>query len=153
MNADRLLNELLREQPPLRRAPAALEFRVCRELERRAARPWWFRAFSQWPAAARISFIALCGAIIGLTVHDGAWIMVARTLNDAAAMPLSWTHTAIAAATSAREVAALLMRVIPATWIYGGLTAGFALYAALFGLSAAAYRALYLQSSMAGDRQ
>jgi len=47
----------------------------------------------------------------------------------------------------------LLMRVIPATWIYGGLTAGIALYMALFGLSAAAYRALYLQPSLAGDRQ
>jgi hypothetical protein len=37
--------------------------------------------------------------------------------------------------------------------IYGGLTAGVVLYATLFGLSAAAYRALYLQPSLAGDRQ
>jgi hypothetical protein len=152
MKAERILNELLRGLP-LRRAPAALEFRVCRELVRRAARPWWFRGFSQWPAGARVSFVAICGAIIGLSVGDGAWTMLARTLSNVAAAPLSWTHSTVAVLRSACEVAALLMRVIPATWIYGGLAAGIALYMALFGLSAAAYRALYLQPSLAGDRQ
>ena len=152
MKAERLLDELLRGLP-LRRAPAALELRVCRELERRAAQPWWLRGFSQWPTGARAAFVAVCSAIIGLTVREGAWTMVARTLSDAAAGPLSWTHTTVSAITSACEVAALLARVIPATWIYGGLTVGLALYMALFGLSAAAYRALYLQPSLAGDRQ
>jgi hypothetical protein len=152
MKAERIWNELVRGLP-LRRAPAALESRVCRELERRAARPWWFRGFSQWPAGARASFVVVCSAIIGLTVGDGAWTMLARTLSDAAAAPLSWTHTTIAVVGSACEVAALLVRVIPATWIYGGLTAGVALYTALFGLSAAAYRAFYLHPSPAGDRQ
>jgi hypothetical protein len=152
MKAERILNELVRGLP-LRRAPAALEFRVCRELERRAARPWWFRGFSQWPAGARASFVAICSAIIGLSVGDGAWTELARTLSNVAAAPLSWTHSTVAVLRSACEVAAVLMRVIPATWIYGGLAAGIALYMALFGLSAAAYRALYLQPSLAGDRQ
>jgi hypothetical protein len=152
MKAERILNELIRGLP-LRRAPAALEFRVCRELERRAAQPWWFRGFSQWPAGARVSFVAICSGIIGLSVGDGAWTMLARTLSNVAAAPLSWTHSAVAVLRPVYEVAALLMRVIPATWIYGGLTAGVALYMALFGLSAAAYRAFYLQPSLAGDRQ
>ena len=152
MKTDRLLEEWVCGLP-LIRAPATLELRVCRELQRRAARPWWLRGFSQWPAGARISFVAVCGAIIGLMVGDGAWTMLVRTLSDAAAAPLSWTHTTVAVIESVCEVAALLMRVIPATWIYGGLTAGAVLYAALFGLSAAAYRALYLQPSLAGDRQ
>jgi hypothetical protein len=152
MKIERFLDEWVRGLP-LRRAPATLELRVCRELQRRAARPWWFRGFSQWPAGARISFVAVCGAIIGLTVGDGAWTLLVRTLIDAAAAPLSWTHTTLAVIGSACEVAALLMRVIPATWIYGGLTAGVVLYATLFGLSATAYRALYLQPSLAGDRQ
>lgn len=152
MKADRLLSDLVRGLP-LRRAPVALEFRVCRELERRAARPWWFRGFSQWPAGARVAFVAICSAIIGLTIGDGVWTMLVRTMSDAAAAPLSWTHTTLAAITSACEVAVLLIRVIPATWIYGGLTAGAVLYAALFGLSAAAYRTLYLEPSRAGDRQ
>jgi hypothetical protein len=152
MKAERILNELTRGLP-LRRAPAALELRVCRELERRAARPWWFRGFSQWPAGARASFVAICSAIIGLSIGDGAWTMLARTLSNVASAPLSWTHGTVAVLRSVYEVAALLMRVIPVTWIYGGLTAGVALYMALFGLSAAAYRALYLQPSLAGDRQ
>jgi hypothetical protein len=152
MKAERILNELTRGIP-LRRAPAALELRVCRELERRAARPWWFRGFSQWPAGARASFVAICSAIIGLSIGDGAWTMLAPTLSNVAAAPLAWTHSTVAVLRSVSDVAALLMRVIPATWIYGGLTAGVALYMALFGLSAAAYRALYLQPSLAGDRQ
>jgi hypothetical protein len=143
MKAERLLHELIRGLP-LRRAPAALESRVCRELERRAARPWWFRGFSQWPVGARAGFVAICSIIIGLTVADSAWTMLVRTLGDAAAGPLSWTHTTVALIRSACEVAALLMRVVPTAWIYGGLTVGVALYAALFGLGAAAYRALYL---------
>ena len=152
MKAERLLDQLVRGLPT-RRAPATLELRVCRELERRAARPWWFRGFSQWPAAARASFVAICVAIIGLTAGDGAWTMLVRMLSDAAAAPLSWTHSTVALIRSAYEVAAVLTRVIPATWIYGGLAAGVVLYATLFGLSAAAYRALYLQPSLAGDRQ
>jgi drug/metabolite transporter (DMT)-like permease len=152
MKAERILNELIRGLP-LRRAPAALEFRVCRELERRAAQPWWFRGFSQWPAGARVSFVAICSGIIGLSVGDGAWTMLARTLSNVGAAPLSWTHSAVAVLRPVYEVGALLMRVIPATWIYGGLTAGVALYMALFGLSAAAYRTLYLRPSLAGDRQ
>jgi hypothetical protein len=152
MKAERFLNELVRGLP-LRRAPAALELRISRELARRAALPWWFRGFSRWPAGARAFFVAICSAIIGFTVGDGAWTMFGRTLSAAAAAPLSWTHTTIAVIRSACEVAALLMHVIPAAWIYVGLTAGAVLYAALFGLSAAAYRALYLQPSLAGDRQ
>jgi hypothetical protein len=152
MKAERIWNELVRGLP-LRRAPAALEFRVCRELERRAAQPWWFRGFSQWPAGARVSFVAICSSIIGLSVGDGAWTMLARTLSNVAAAPLSWTHSAVAVLRPVYELAALLMHVIPATWIYGGLAAGVALYMALFGLSAAAYRAFYLQPSLAGDRQ
>ena len=152
MKAERILNEWARGLP-LRRAPAALEFRVCRELERRAARPWWFRGFSQWPRSARACFVAICSVIVGVSVGDGAWTMLAPTLSNVAAAPLAWTHSTVAVLRSVYEVAALLMCVIPAAWIYGGLTAGIALYMALFGLSAAAYRALYLQPLLAGDRQ
>jgi len=102
---------------------------------------------------ARAGFVAICSIIIGLTVADSAWTMLVRTLGDAAAGPLSWTHTTVALMRSACEVAALLMRVVPTAWIYGGLTVGVALYTALFGLGAAAYRALYLQPLAAGDRQ
>jgi hypothetical protein len=152
MKAERRLHELIRGLP-LRRAPATLESRVCRELERRAARPWWRRGFSQWPGGARASFVAVCCAVVGLTAGDGPATMFARALLAAASRPLSWTHATIAVVRSAGAVAALLIRVIPVTWIYFGLAAGVVLYAALFGLSAAGYRALYLQPSLTGERQ
>jgi hypothetical protein len=49
-----------------------------------------------------------------------------------------------------RELDAALRRVIPFEWLYGTMAAGTILYAALFGLGAAAYRTLYLHPS-AGD--
>ena len=151
MNADGDLNDVLRRLPS-RRAPATLESRVLRELERRTARPWWFRRFALWPAGARAAFVAICCAIIGLTFRDGAWTAVTQVWSDAGTESLSWTRPAVAATMSARELAMLLMRVIPTTWIYVGLATGAALYVALFGLSAAAYRTLYLQASPAGTR-
>ena len=152
MKTARPLRELLRGLP-LRRAPATLEFRVWQELERRAARPWWRRGFSHWPGGARASFVAVCCVIVGLTAGEGASTMFARTLLAAAAGPLSWTHATVAVVRPAGEVAVLLIRVIPVMWIYGGLAAGAVLYAALFGLTAAAYRTLYLQLSPTGERR
>jgi hypothetical protein len=46
----------------------------------------------------------------------------------------------------------VLVGAIPTTWLYGGIAAGAMLYVILFGLGAAAYRTLYLQPSMMGDR-
>ncbi len=126
---------------------------MVRELERRAAYPWWLRGFSRWPAVARVSFVALCCAIAGFTLRDGTWSAGAQGLRDAFAAPLSWTHAIDATINSASNVAAVLLRVIPEMWLYGGLTTAAALYAALFGLSAADYRALYLQASMSGARR
>jgi hypothetical protein len=48
-------------------------------------------------------------------------------------------------------LAALLLRVIPPLWLYGGLSLGILLYVVLFGLGAAAYRTLYLRSSVGDD--
>jgi hypothetical protein len=52
----------------------------------------------------------------------------------------------------ARELNAALVRVVPLEWLYGAMAGGAILYAALFGLGAAAYRTLYLNPSSAGDR-
>jgi hypothetical protein len=52
---------------------------------------------------------------------------------------------------SAGGLAALLVRVIPPLWLYGGLGLGILLYVMLFGLGAAAYRTLYLWPTSAGD--
>jgi hypothetical protein len=54
---------------------------------------------------------------------------------------------------AAREFEAALVRAVPPDWLYGAMAAGAVLYAALFGLGAAAYRTLYLDSHSAGDPQ
>jgi hypothetical protein len=150
---DPLLDQVLRELP-LRHAPATLESRVFRELERRAALPWWYRGFTSWPLAARAAFVALCCGIIGFTFLDGSWATAgARLLYGAGALAISWIHPAVAAVAWAGEFSALLVRVVPPVWLYGAIAAGTMLYAALLGLGAAAYRTLYLRSSMAGDLQ
>jgi hypothetical protein len=150
VSTERILDQVLRELP-LRHAPATLESRVLRELERRAALPWWYRGFTSWPLAARAAFVALCSAIIGITFLDGSWATAgARVLNGAGALAMSWIHPAVAATAWAGEFSAFLVRVIPPAWLYGVFAAGAMLYAVLFGLGAAAYRTLYLRPSMAG---
>jgi hypothetical protein len=146
--SERLLNHLVRALPT-RRAPATLESRVFRELERRDALPWWRRGFDCWPLGARAAFVAICGAIIGFTLIGGPWAHVmTQVLNDAGVHSMSWADPAVAAVTSAGELAAMLQRSVPSVWLYGVVGAGAVLYATLFGLGAAAYRTLYVQPSM-----
>jgi hypothetical protein len=149
---EQLLDQALRELP-LRHAPATLEARVFRELERRAALRWWYRGFTSWPLATRAAFVALCGTIVGFSFLEGSWVTAsARILNGAGALTMSWIHPAVAATAWAGEFSALLVRVVPSAWLYGVFAAGAMLYAALFGLGAAAYRTLYLRPS-AGNLQ
>jgi hypothetical protein len=149
---EQFLDQALRELP-LRHAPATLEARVFRELERRAALPWWYRGFASWPLATRAAFVALCGAIVGFSFLEGSWVTAgARILNGVGALTMSWIHPAVAATAWASEFSALLVRVVPSAWLYGVFAAGAMLYTALFGLGAAAYRTLYLRPS-AGNLQ
>jgi hypothetical protein len=138
---------------PARRAPGSLESRVLRELERRIGLPWWRRGFAQWPLAARAAFVAVCIVVIGLSFLDGSWaITAARALIDLGSGPMRGNHPAIAAMASTFESAMLLLHVMPAPWLYSGLAVGALLYAALFGLGAAAYRTLYLQTYPSGQQ-
>ena len=150
--SEQALNRVLRNLP-LRRAPDTLVPRVRREMERRAARPFWQRGFSQWPPSARIAFAALCIALVGLTLLDGSWAIIMRTFNDVGVSSMSRVQPLVAAFASARELVQLVARVIPPAWLSIGIAAAGALYAALFGLGAVAYRVLYSPPSMAGDRQ
>jgi hypothetical protein len=148
---ERLLNDALRELP-LRRAPDAFQSRVLSELTRREALPWWRRSFAHWPAGGRAVFVAVCMALIGSTLMGGFFALVGeRSLNQLGALLLSWVQPALAVTSSAAGLAALLVRVIPPPWLYGGLAVGAMLYVILFGLGAAAYRTLYLRPSISGD--
>ena len=135
---DRTLREL-----PLRRAPPTLEARVCSELTRRAARPWWRRSFAQWPLPARAAFLVLCAVLIGLTFMGGA-AAVAEVHS------LAWARETGVLVVSLANLAAAIARISPPAWLYEGLAVCGVLYAVLFGLGAALYRMLYLQST-AGD--
>jgi hypothetical protein len=136
----------------LRRAPGTLEARVLNELERRAALPWWRVSFAHWPVGPRVAFVLICVALVAATILGGVSAFVGvRSFNEIAALALHWVQPFLAVISSVGGLAALLVRVIPPLWLYGGLGVGIVLYVALFGLGAAAYRTLYLRPSSAGD--
>ena len=134
---ERLLERTLHELP-LRRAPPTLESRVLCELQRRAALPWWRRSFAHWPLPARAVFVVICGALIRLAFLGGAAAV-------AGALSLSWAREIGVLMASGGNLATLLARTLPVTWLYDGIAACAVLYAVLFGLGAAVYRTLYLQ--------
>jgi hypothetical protein len=148
-----LVGRALREAP-LRRAPPSLESRVLREIGRRAALPWWRRSFSRWPRPARVGFALTCGSIIVAVL--GAWPWTeGGALADAAAWSagswLPWARPALILVDVARQLDSALAGAIPPEWLYAALAAGVILYAALFGLGAAAYQTLYLKTFSAGE--
>jgi hypothetical protein len=148
---EQLLDRTLRELP-LRPAPPSLEARVFAELRRRAALPWWRRSFAYWPLFARAGFVATCMALVGLAFLQGAWAVARLTaLSPSGAPSMFWARQALAALAGAAKLAALIVGAVPPAWLYAGIAVSAALYAALFGLGAAAYRTLYLNPTFSGD--
>ncbi len=135
-----------------RRAPDTLEARVFSELQRRAALPWWRSSFAHWPAGARAAFVLICASLVGALLLGGVSAFVeVRSVDAIEALLLSWAQPLLAVMSSAGGLTALLVRLIPPLWLYGGLAFGAMMYVALFGLGAAAYRTLYLRPSVAGE--
>jgi hypothetical protein len=145
-------------EAPLRRAPPSLESRVLRELGRRAALPWWRHGFARWPRVARAGFTVTCGSIVAAVLAaswpwaSGGALAGAGAWMAGAPFRLPWARSALTLVEAARELNAALDRVVPLDCLYGAMAAGAILYAALFGLGAAAYRTLYLNPPSAGDR-
>jgi hypothetical protein len=140
---ERLLGDTLRHLPD-GPAPHSLESRVLGELARRGAQRWWHRSFGLWPAFARVGLVTGCGALIGITLLGGPWTGVLSSFQDAATG--SWIRHAAAMTGTVSNLAASFADAVPATWLLPGLAAVALLYAFLFGLGAAAYRLLYLQT-------
>jgi hypothetical protein len=142
---ERLLSSTVRTLPA-RRAPHTLESRVLEELARRAAQPWWRRSFGHWPTVARASFVAACGALVGITLLGGSWMPATiRSLEESGALSSAWLREAAAITGTLGNLCASLVQAIPPLWLSLGLAAAALLYAFLFGLGVAAYRLLYLQ--------
>jgi hypothetical protein len=134
-----LLGRTLRGLPH-RRAPLTLEARVYREIERRAALPWWRLSFAHWPLFARAAFLVMSGVLIGAAFVGGASAIDGLR-------SLSWAREVAQLVVSAGNLAAILARISPPAWIYEGIAVCGMLYAVLFGLGAAVYRTLYLEPS------
>ena len=144
---EELVHRTLRDLPA-RRAPRSLERSVFAEIERRAALPWWRRSFVHWPVAARAGFVVLCAVVINFVLGGGAWTLAgldSAGLSSALAQRFSWVETALIVARAITNSVEIMMRNIPALWIYGGLVFFATMYAAFFGLGAAAYRAINAQ--------
>jgi hypothetical protein len=135
---ERLLDRTLRELPP-RRAPPTLESRVFAELERRASLPWWRRNFAHWPRMARAGCLLICTGSAGVAVAGAA-------AAAADVRSLYWAREIGSLMASGGNLFALLAGISPPLWFYEGIAVCGVLYAALFGLGAALYRTLYLQT-------
>jgi hypothetical protein len=133
---------------PLRSAPAALEGRVLDELARRASLPWWQRGFAQWPAAARIAFGVACLALVALSGMGAAALADFGTHGVSHSMWAPLLREASVFFVLAKTLNISVAPLLSSSWVVKGLIAGTALYAALFGLAIAGYRALYLQSEI-----
>lgn len=127
---------------PVRRAPAGFEARVLAEIERRTAVAWWHKSWQYWPAAARAAFLAAATGLTGAAM--AAIFIYTRGVDPAAAAaqvadrlaPPSWIGTVFHSLFNAAGN-------IPSLWLWGGLAALMAIYAATFTLGATAYRLLY----------
>ena len=138
------IHRALRELPA-RQAPHSLEQRVLAEIERRAALPWWRRSFTHWPAAARIGFIIVCAGIVLTALMGRVWIMAGfdpAHLKPALLQPFAWAENLLVALRAIAGSCEIILRNIPSVWLYGSLLFFGSMYAALFGLGAAAFKAI-----------
>src|SRR4051812_36637272 len=136
---EQLVHQALRALPE-RRAPQALEGRILAAVEAQQKLPWWRQSVARWPLGAR-------GALAALGVALSAALLVAgqRAGLRLPAAPAALFATLVAAREALLAVAdalAAAVRGVPATWLYGLLAFLGLVYAALFGLGAAAYRTL-----------
>lgn len=145
---ERLVSQLLRDQPP-RRAPASLEARVLGELAARARLPWWRRAMTSWPSWIRIPVIVGCAICVPLVWILSLWLaghLVSLATHPGVAGPIATLWATGHVVASLDTIAALIVRSIPREWLVGGMIATAALYAVLFALAAAGYWLLYPRS-------
>jgi hypothetical protein len=136
-------------QQPQRQAPPMLETRVLRELALRASKPWWLQAFGRWPWAARALFLPLVVGLVQLSfVTTARLTSLWQSLQHSA--PASSAQSVLQALSNlvqtAQALGNMVTHAIPQVWIYGGAALALLLYAAMFGLGAAAFRTLVVNS-------
>ena len=142
---EKFIHQTLRSLPS-RRAPSSLESRVRAAIAARAARPWWQQSFAAWPVAARVAFVILSAGIAKLAIMAVVWGMGGfdgAQLVTSFSTQFAWVQSVSNLVTSVGNFCGTVYRSIPPLYLYGGLAFVGLMYAALFGLGAAAYRMLY----------
>jgi len=142
---EQYIGALLRRQP-LRQAPASLETRVLGELALRAAKPWWLQGFGRWPWLARLLFLPVSIVFVKLSLLAtdrvlSLWNALQGTAPVGAVRSDLGQFANLGQAL--QTLGHMLTQGIPQTWIYGSAGVALFLYAALFGLGAAAFRTLF----------
>jgi hypothetical protein len=141
---EKIIDQALRDLPA-RRAPRTLEARVLAAIAARQALPWWRQSFGHWPLAARGAFLVvtatLAAAIVALCFRTSGEVQTSSLLTG----PLALLAQVRAVFGGVNDFCAVVFRSIPSIWLYGGLAFVATMYAALFGLGAAAYRSFFAQ--------
>jgi hypothetical protein len=130
---------------PSRRAPRSLEQRVLAEIERRAALPWWRKSFVHWPIAAQAAFLTICATLVAISLMSRVWVIAGFhpvQLKTVFAPSFAWMESGLVVVHAITGVFEIMARNIPPLWLYGMLLFFGSMYAALFGLGAAAFKAL-----------
>lgn len=151
LDLERLIGRTLEEQP-LVRVPPTLETRILARIEARNLSRTSGRAslraprgqFTAWSPVARAAFVAGAGLSAALLLI--AWPWLASQAASAGAHPLvgdriAGLRTSAGGLIAAGRLLWQLGRGVPREWLYASLAAATALYALLFGLAAAVYRA------------
>ncbi|MDB6126211.1 MAG: hypothetical protein JWM35_107 [Verrucomicrobia bacterium] len=142
---EKLIHETLRSAP-LHRAPRSLESRVMAAIEARAALPWWKQSFARWPMAARVAFFVASAGLAKVALMALVWAMAGfdgAQFANAFGTQVAWIESISATFSEISGICSAIYRNIPPLWLYGGLAFLATMYAAMFGLGAAAYRTLY----------
>jgi len=140
-----LVGQLARNQP-LRRAPDSLERRVLGQLARRHSNvPWWKKGFSDWPMAARASFLLASVGFVWLAVAGFLSVTSYLGAGEIAGTALSWVRVGSNAASLMISAGTFVLHAIPPAWLYAAAVVAFVSYAMLFGLGTVAYRTLYVE--------
>ena len=131
---------------PLRRAPRTLESRVLAAIEHQAAVAWYHKSWAYWPAAVKAAFLAVGTGVSGAAI--AAFYLMSQgadtgTLSAVAGERFAGTAALFHVFRWIASYTSETIANIPPLWLYGGLAFVAAMYAAFFGLGAAAYRTLY----------
>lgn len=141
---EKLIHQTLRALPD-REAPRSLEHRVLAAIAARQALPWWRQSFGHWPAAARGAFVVV-SAVLAAAMLAGFFRATGEVqATSMLAGPLAAWARLQAFAGAISDVGGVIWRSIPSLWIYGALAFAATMYAAFFGLGAAAYRTFFAQ--------